>query len=46
MAHQAPYVMARCEDCQTLTTHGDFTDEHGANRLTACVVCRRVMERP
>ena len=40
------YFTALCEDCGTNTTHADFADEWGSSRISGCVVCRRVMERP
>lgn len=34
---------AWCADCGTTTIHADYCDEDGANRLTACRTCRRVL---
>ena len=46
LMHFAPYFLARCDGCGTQTTHGEFCDEHGANRITGCITCRRVLETP
>jgi hypothetical protein len=42
LAHQAPYFITYCEECGENTSHGDFTDEYGSNRVVACLACRRV----
>jgi hypothetical protein len=46
LGHAPPYFLARCTDCGTLTTHAEFRDEHGSNRTTGCVICRRMLETP
>ena len=46
LMHFAPYFLARCDGCGTQTTHGEFCDEDGANRITGCIACRRVLTEP
>jgi hypothetical protein len=45
MPEPRSHFMATCPECATLTTHAEFSDEDGANRLQACVVCRRIVRR-
>lgn len=42
LLEDAPPCAAWCEGCQMTTPHADLCDEHGSNRLFACLTCRRV----
>lgn len=37
-----PPVFNHCEECERVTPHQDYCDEHGANQALACAQCYRI----